>query len=113
MERLASTHGRPKTLFVDHGPEFTSKALDAWAHRHGVPLVLSRPGTPTDHPFIEAFNARFREECLNPYWLMSIEKAQTTIKAWRVEYGHRPGFWSKTHVCVAQECCRTLQPFWD
>jgi putative transposase len=86
LERLASTHGLPKTLFVDNGPEFTSKALDAWAHRHGVQLAFSRPGTPTDNPFIEAFNARFREECLNQHWFGSIEEARTTVEAWRVEY---------------------------
>jgi putative transposase len=86
LERLASTHRLPKTLFVDHGPEFTSKALDAWVHCHGVQLAFSRPGTPTDHPCIEAFNARFREECLNQHWFVSLEEARTTIEAWRVEY---------------------------
>jgi putative transposase len=86
LERLADTHGLPKILFVDNGPEFTSKALDAWAHRHGVKLAFSRPGTPTDNPFIEAFNARFREECLNLHWFASVEEACITIEAWRVEY---------------------------
>jgi len=86
LERLAATHGLPKTLFVDNGPEFTSKALDAWAHCHGVKLAFSRPGTPTDNPFIEAFNARFREECLNQHWFVSIEEARTIMEAWRGEY---------------------------
>jgi putative transposase len=86
LDRLASTHGLPKTRFVDHGPECTSKALDAWAHRRGVRLAFSRPGAPTDTPCIEAFNARFREECLNQHGFISIEEARTTIEAWRVEY---------------------------
>jgi putative transposase len=86
LERLAGTHGVPNILFVDNGPEFTSKAVDAWAHRHGVKLAFSRPGTPTDNPFIEAFNARFREECLNLHWFASVGEAGTTIEAWRVEY---------------------------
>jgi putative transposase len=86
LERLAGAGRVPRTLFVDNGPEFTSKALDAWAHRHGVSLAFSRPGTPTDNPFIEAFNARFREECLNQHWFGSIVEARTTIEAWRVEY---------------------------
>jgi putative transposase len=85
LARLASTPGLPKTLLVGHGPEFTSKALDAWAHRHGVQLACSRPGTPTDHPVIDAFKARFRVEYLHQQWLMSIEEARTTIEAWRVE----------------------------
>jgi putative transposase len=81
LERLAATHGRPKTIFVDKGPEFTPKALDAWAHRHGVQLAFRRPGTSTDHPFIEAFNARLREECLNQHRFVSMEEAWTTIEA--------------------------------
>jgi putative transposase len=86
LERLASTQGRPKTRFVDHGAECTSKALDAWAHRRGVPWACSRPGIPTDTPCIEAFNARFREESLHQHWCMSMEEARMTMDAWRVEY---------------------------
>ena len=86
LERLAYTDGLPKMLFVDNGPEFTSKALDAWAHGHGVKLAFSRPGMPTDNPFIEAFTARVREACLKQYWFSSLEEARTTIEAWRVEY---------------------------
>jgi putative transposase len=55
LERLACTYGLPRVLYVDNGPECVSKALDAWAHRNGVKLHFSRPGTPTDNPFIEAF----------------------------------------------------------
>jgi putative transposase len=86
LDRLAGTYGVPKILFGDHGPECTAKALDAWAHRHGVKLAFSRPGTPTDHPVIEAFNARCREACLDQHWFVSIVGARTTIEAWRVEY---------------------------
>ena len=86
LERLASTHGLSKKLCVDHGLECTSKALDTWAHRHGVTLACSRPGTPTDHPLIEACNARFRKECLHQQWFISIEEARTTIETWRIEY---------------------------
>ena len=85
-ERLAATHGLPQTRLVDNGPEGTSKALAAWAHCHGVKLAFSRPGTPTANPCIEAFNARFREECLNQHWFVSVEEARTIIEAWRVEY---------------------------
>jgi putative transposase len=86
LEDLKAVRGVPRLLCVDHGTEFTSRALDAWAHRRGVKLAFSRPGTPTDNPFIEAFNARFREECLNQRWFISIEEARTTIEAWRAEY---------------------------
>jgi putative transposase len=73
-------------LSIDNGPEFISKALDAWAHRHGVQLESSRPGKPTDNAFIEAFNRRFRDECLNQHWFESLEEARTAIEAWRVDY---------------------------
>ena len=86
LERLALTHGRPKRLAVDNGPEFISKALDAWAHRYGVKLEYSRPGTPTDNAYIEAFNGRFREECLDQHWFVSVAEAREIIEAWRQDY---------------------------
>jgi putative transposase len=86
LEQLAGTGRLPGTLFVDNGPEFTAKALDAWAHRHGVKLAFSRPGTPTDNPFIEAFKAQFQEACFNQQWCVTLGAARTTIEAGRVEY---------------------------
>ncbi len=86
LERLAQTHGLPKVIYVDNGPEFVAKALDTWAHRHGVKLAYSRPGKPTDNPFIEAFNGRLRQECLDQHWFASVEDARTTITGWWAEY---------------------------
>ena len=86
LERLALSHGLPQTISVDNGPEFISRALDAWAYRHGVRLEFSRPGKPTDNPFIESFNGHFRAECLGQHWFQSLEEARATIEAWRVDY---------------------------
>lgn len=86
LNRLEATWGLPKSIQVDNGPEFTSKALDDWAHRHRIKLVFSRPGTPTDNPYIEAFNGRFRAECLDQHWFASLEEAQQVIEAWRIDY---------------------------
>jgi putative transposase len=86
LDRLAQTHGLPKVIDVDNGPECVAKALDDWAHRSGVKLAFSRPGTPTDTPFSEAFNGRFRQECLDQHWFASIEDARMTIEGWRVDY---------------------------
>ncbi len=88
LERLATTIGRPERICVDNGPEFVSKALDAWCYRRGVQLVFSRPGKPTDKPFVEACNSRFRDECLDPHGCASLEEARGTIEAWRVEDQH-------------------------
>ena len=86
LERLAQTTGLPQGIQVDDGPEFVSKALDEWARRHQVTLAFSRPGTPTDNPFIEAFNGRFRQECLDQNWFTSLDEARSIIAAWREDY---------------------------
>jgi putative transposase len=86
LEEVARAQGKPEVIAVDNGPEFVSKALDAWAYRNGVRLVFSRPGKPTDNALIEAFNRRFRDECLDQHWFTSLAEAQATIEAWRVDY---------------------------
>ena len=86
LEAATRVYGRPQRICVDNGPEFASQALDAWAYGCGVQLVFSRPGKPTDNAFIEAFNSRFRDECLDQHWFLSVEEARQTIEAWRVEY---------------------------
>lgn len=89
LERLGRLRRTPRTISVDNGPEFASKALDAWAYRKGVRLDFSRPGKPTDNAMIEAFNARARAECLNMHWFESLEEARETIEAWRTDYNEQ------------------------
>src|SRR5262245_17735768 len=68
-----------------------SMSLDLWAYFNGVKLDLSRPGKPTDNPFIESFNGRLREECLNQYWFSSLDEARRLTEAWRDDSNrHRP-----------------------
>src|SRR3954453_12216865 len=55
-----------------YGPEFVSKTLDRWAYQNGVTLDFSRPGKPTDNAFVESFNGRLRDECLNAHWFLSL-----------------------------------------
>jgi putative transposase len=78
----------PLRIQTDNGPEFVSLALDKWAHENGVTLDFSRPGKPTDNPFIESFNGSLRDECLNTNWFMSLEDAQAKIETWRQDYNH-------------------------
>jgi putative transposase len=73
---------------VDNGSEFISKDFDKWAYENKVTLDFSRPGKPTDNPFIESFNGSFRDECLNVNWFLSQEDAEDKINAWREEYNH-------------------------
>jgi putative transposase len=65
LELVAKRDGKPPTIKCDNGPEFISRALDEWAYRKGVKLDFSRPGKPTDNAYIESFNGRFRQECLD------------------------------------------------
>jgi putative transposase len=80
--------GLPRRIKVDNGPEFISKALDAWAYFNKVQLDYSRPGTPTDNAYIESFNGSFRDECLNTNWFMSLEDARSKIDQWKNDYNH-------------------------
>jgi putative transposase len=86
LERVAVTHGRPKRIRLDNGPEFISKDLDLWAWSHGVVLDFSRPDKPTDNAFAESFNGRVRAECLNAFWFLSLDDARVKCEAWRVDY---------------------------
>jgi len=89
LEEVAQVRGYPKTITVDNGPEFISNALDQWAHSHGVTLHFSRPGKPVDNAFIESFNGRLRDECLNTNWFYGLEHAREIVGAWLTDYNER------------------------
>ncbi len=76
----------PERIQVDNGSEFISKVLDKWAYENNVILDFSRPGKPTDNPYIESFNGSFRDECLNVNWFLSLEDTEQKIEEWRNEY---------------------------
>jgi len=91
LERLSWQRALPKAITVDHGTEFTSKALDEWAWKRGIKLDFTRPGKPTDNGFIESFNGRLRDECLNVTEFTSIEQARLVLSGWQHDYNeHRP-----------------------
>jgi putative transposase len=91
LEALARRQPLPREIVLDHGPEFAGLALDQWAHRRGVHLRFIRPGKPIDNCFIESFNGRFRDECLNQYWFLNLEDAKRKIEDWRIDYNrNRP-----------------------
>jgi putative transposase len=86
LDRLADLRGLPLSITVDHGPEFEGKVLDAWAYEHGVRLNFIRPGKPVENAYIESFNGRFRDECLNEHWFLTMAHARRVIEHWRIEY---------------------------
>jgi putative transposase len=86
LDRVAETRRLPRVIVMDNGPEFTSRALDAWAYARRVELHFLRPGKPVDNAFVESFNGKFRDECLNENWFQDLDDARTKIEAWRCDY---------------------------
>jgi putative transposase len=86
LEKLAEIRGVPDVITIDNGPEFAGRVLDEWAYRKGVKLSFIRPGKPIENAYIESFNGRFRDECLNTNWFMSLKHAREVIEEWRRDY---------------------------
>lgn len=91
LEWLSEVRGLPEAIRVDNGPEFISKALDEWAYRNSVKLDFIRPGKPVENCYVESFNGKLREECLNENYFVSLKEAKELIENWRIEYNtYRP-----------------------
>ncbi len=91
LDRVKAARGCPQSIRVDNGPEFISKSLDWWAYFNNVTLDFSRLGKPTDKAYIESFNGRVRQECLNQHWFLSLADAQEQVDQWRLDYNeNRP-----------------------
>ena len=86
LDQVCEKIGYPNTIRVDQGSEFISRDLDLWAYQRNVVLDFSRPGKPTDNAFIEAFNGKFRQECLNAHWFLSLADAAEKMEDWRRDY---------------------------
>ena len=86
LDQLAASRGLPLVLRTDNGPEFCGRALLTWAHQRGLTLRLIEPGKPMQNAYVESFNGRFRDECLNEHWFTSLAHARAVIETWRREY---------------------------
>jgi len=89
LDRLAWLAGKPESITVDNGSEFCSRALDAWAYQHGVRLDFLRPGRPVENGFIESFNGKLRDECLNTEIFFTLEDARQKLERWRKDYNEQ------------------------
>ena len=89
MEQLARIRGLPESITTDNGSEFPGRAMEAWAYRTGVKLDFIRPGKPVENGFIESFNGRLRDECLNGKILFGLADAKEKFEAWRCDYNER------------------------
>lgn len=88
LEQIAEERGYPEEIVVDNGPEFASKALDAWAAQYGVKVRFIRPGRPVENCFVESFNGTFRRDCLDAHWFEDLVQARRIIDSWRFDYNH-------------------------
>jgi putative transposase len=86
LERLRERRGLPEVVVIDNGPEFAGRALDLWAYQQSVRLRFIEPGKPVQNAFIESFNGKMRDECLNEHWFGTLAEARQTIEAWRRDY---------------------------
>jgi putative transposase len=83
---IAANRGYPERMVMDNGPELAGEALDEWAYRNGVELHFITPGRPVENAYIESFNGKFRDECLNEHWFSTLDDARQTIEEWRRDY---------------------------
>jgi transposase InsO family protein len=86
LDGICSQRGKPRVIRTDNGPEFVGKEMLTWAHRHGIDLRLIEPGKPNQNAYVESFNGRLRDECLNEHWFTSLAHARAVIETWRREY---------------------------
>ena len=86
LDRICSARGAPKIIRTDNAREFTGRAMLSWAHEQRVKLRLIEPGKPNQNAYIESFNSRFRDECLNENWFLNLDHARAIIEGWRKEY---------------------------
>jgi putative transposase len=110
LDRIIAERGKPDGLRLDNGPEFTSRCFIAWAEQRGVPLIYIQPGKPVQNSYIESFNGRFRDECLNANWFENLVDARRKIEAWRLDYNQ-----ARPHSSLAyrtpEEFARAWTPF--
>ena len=98
LDRVLNGISGPRSITVDHGTELQSRAFEDWAYRRSVQLDFIRPGKPVENAFIESFNGRLRDECLNVHPFTSLAEAQAIIEAWRRDYNHRRPHSSLGHL---------------
>ena len=86
LEQLTMIYGKPKAIVTDNGPEFTCLATQLWARQNGIVLLFIQPGKPTQNAYVESFNGKFRNECLDEQLFLNIEEAREVIENWRNFY---------------------------
>lgn len=106
LDCLVDLRGKPERLVTDNGPEFTGHKLDQWACENGVLLDFIEPGKPQQNGYVESFNGKFRDECLNEHWFADVAEAQQIIEEWRVDYNEQRPHSSLNYLAPAEFAAR-------
>jgi putative transposase len=101
FDQLVDSSGAPKQITVDNGPEFAGQVLDAWAYAPGVTLDFIEPGKPTQNCYLQSFNGKFRDECLNMHGFASLAHARVSIQTWKEPYNHERPHSALEHLASA------------
>jgi putative transposase len=108
LNEIAPVEGLPEMIIIDNGPEFIGRALDEWAYKRGVKLFFITPGKPVENMYMESFNGKLRDECLNVHWFMSLDHARRVVEEWRMDYNtERPH--SSLDNLTPEEFIKTLE----
>jgi putative transposase len=86
LSQVIAERGAPVSITVDNGSEFYSRAMEAWAYQYGVQLDFIRPGRPVENSYIESFNGRLRDECLNVEVFFALADVREKLELWRRDY---------------------------
>ena len=110
LDALIASHAKPETITVDNGPEFTSNVFDAWAYDRKINIDFIRPGRPMENGYIESFNGKLRDECLNASWFSTLAEARQVVEAWRREYNEERPHSSLGNMAPREYIQRLLAP---
>lgn len=109
LNQVIADRGVPKMLRTDNGPEFTCRHFDHWAHANRINLDFIQPGRPMQNGYVESFNGRLRDECLQVSWFTSIQEARDDVEAWRVDYNNTRPHSALGHLAPAQYVARLIE----
>ena len=109
LDRVAQQRGLPEAIVLDNGPEFRSRALIGWSEERGVRLEYIQPGKPVQNAYVESFNGRLRDECLNANWFTSLKDARQKIENWREDYNQQRPHSSLNYLPPVEFAHRALE----
>ena len=109
LDRVAQQRGLPEAIVLDNGPEFRSRALAAWSEERGVRLEFIQPGKPVQNAYVESFNGRLRDECLNANWFTSLRDARQKIESWREDYNQKRPHSSLNYLAPVEFARTTME----